>query len=69
MKFLTQTRLSAKRRSSQMLGQSSVEYIVLTAAIAFALGIGMVDENSVLSQLLNAFSRAYQKISFAISLP
>lgn len=46
-----------------------MEYVVLCAALAFALGIGMVDDQSVLRQLLQAFVLAYQKISFAIALP
>lgn len=59
---------TTQRRSSQ-LGQSTVEYVVLTAAIAMALGVGMVDEGSALRQLLDAFALAYKKITFAISLP
>lgn len=54
---------------SRQLGQSTVEYVVLTAAIATALGVGMVDDGSALRQLLDAFALAYKKISFAISLP
>lgn len=50
-------------------GQSSTEYLVVCAALALALGIGMVDDSSALRQLLNAFVLSYQKISFAISLP
>lgn len=50
-------------------GQASIEYVVVCAAIAIALGIGMVDSNSVLRQLLDAFAIAYQRFSFALSLP
>ena len=50
-------------------GQSMVEYLIICAALALALGIGMTDKNSVLWQLLNAFQIAYQKFSFALSLP
>jgi hypothetical protein len=50
-------------------GQSSTEYLVVCAALALALGIGMVDDSSALRQLLNAFVLSYQKISFALSLP
>lgn len=55
------------RHSEQ--GQSSIEYLVVCTALAFALGVGMVDDDSALRQLLYAFASAYQKISFAISLP
>jgi hypothetical protein len=50
-------------------GQSSVEYAVVCAALAFALGIGMADDNSVLQQLIDAFRLAYTRIAFAYSLP
>jgi Flp pilus assembly pilin Flp len=50
-------------------GQSSVEYVVICAALALALGVGMVDDSSVLKQLLDAFNTAYQKISYFLSLP
>lgn len=50
-------------------GQSSMEYLLVCAALAFALGVGMVDDNSALRQLLDAFVLSYQKISFATSLP
>lgn len=50
-------------------GQSSVEYVVVCTALAFALGVGMSDHNSVLWELINAFNTAYQKISYSMSLP
>jgi len=50
-------------------GQSSIEYVVVCAALAMALGVGMVDDESVLRTLLNGFQTAYQKISFSLSLP
>lgn len=50
-------------------GQSSIEYVVVCAALAFALGIGMIDDNSVLRELLSAFQTAYKKFSYALSLP
>lgn len=50
-------------------GQSSVEYAVVCAALAFTLGIGMVDDTSVLRQLLSALQSAYRQFAFALSLP
>ena len=50
-------------------GQSSIEYVVVCAALAFALGVGMSDRNSVLGQLIDAFRLAYTRIAFAYSLP
>jgi hypothetical protein len=50
-------------------GQSSLEYVVVCAALALALGIGMSDSNSVLVQLIDAFQLAYTRIAFAYSLP
>lgn len=54
---------------SALLGQSSVEYVVVCAALSFALGIGMWNDNSVLKELIDAFGTSYQKIAFALSLP
>lgn len=54
---------------SKLSGQSSMEYVVVCAALAFALGIGMWNDASVLRELLTAFRTAYQKISFSLSLP
>ncbi|MDE2442292.1 MAG: hypothetical protein KGP14_14835 [Betaproteobacteria bacterium] len=50
-------------------GQSMTEYVVVCAALAMALGIGMVDDQSVLWQLLQAFQLGYKKYSFALSIP
>lgn len=50
-------------------GQSSVEFAIVCAALAIALGVGMSGETSVLRQLLGAFRSAYQDFSYAISLP
>lgn len=55
--------------NSRHSGQSSVEYAVVCAALAFALGIGMVDDTSVLRQLLGALQSAYRQFAFALSLP
>jgi hypothetical protein len=46
-----------------------MEYVIACAALALVLGIGMLDDSSVLKQLLDAFKVAYQKFSHALSLP
>lgn len=50
-------------------GQALTEYVAVCAALAFALGIGMSDEHSVLRQLLEALRTAYRNTSYAISFP
>lgn len=50
-------------------GQSMIEYLIVTAALALALGVGMWNDNSVLRVLLAAFRTAYQKFTYAISVP
>jgi hypothetical protein len=50
-------------------GQSSIEYVVVCAALALALGVAMSNEHSVLWQLVDAFRTAFRKFSYAISLP
>lgn len=50
-------------------GQAMVEYVVVCAALAFALGIGMIDDTSALRELITAFQTAYRNFSHAISLP
>jgi hypothetical protein len=50
-------------------GQSSVEYAIVSAVLAFGLGIGLSSEDSALRQLLDAFVLSYRNASFAISLP
>ena len=60
---------SPRARASWQRGQSSVEYVVVCGALALVLGIGMVDDTSVLRQLLQALGVAYQKFSHAMSLP
>lgn len=57
------------KRNSNCKGQSSVEYLVVCTALAFSLGVGMTDDQSVLRQLLTAFQTAYQKMAYAISIP
>lgn len=46
-----------------------MEYVLLCAVLVLVLCIGMVDDQSALRQLLDAFALAYQKISFAIAMP
>lgn len=56
-------------RAGSQRGQSSMEYVVVCAALALALGIGMAGDNSVLRELLEAFRTGYEKLSFALSIP
>jgi hypothetical protein len=56
-------------RIGRASGQSSIEYVVVCAALAFALGIAMANQDSVLWQLAEAFRTAFHKFSYAISLP
>lgn len=59
--------LTSQRRMHS--GQSSMEFVIVCAALTIALGIGMTGDSSVLRQLLDAFKAAYQDFSYAISLP
>ncbi len=54
---------------ARQAGQSLIEYVVVCSALAVALGIGMIDNNSVLWELINAFQQAYRNYSYIISLP
>jgi hypothetical protein len=54
---------------ARQCGQSMIEYIVVCAVLVSALGIGMIDQDSVLWQLIDAFQQAYTRFSYAISLP
>ena len=56
-------------RSRFQVGQSSLEYVVVCAAIALVLGVGMHQDDSILKILLESFRTGYQRISFALSLP
>ncbi len=60
---------SLRCRLRRPLGQSLVEYLVVTAAVALALGVGMANEDSVLRQMLWALRTAYSRFAFALSLP
>lgn len=66
---MSQRRSNDRTARTAQRGQSSMEYLVVCAALALALGIGMVDDKSVLRELIEALKLAYQKISYAISLP
>lgn len=46
-----------------------MEYLVVCAALAFALGLAMWNDGSVLKELIDAFNVAYERISFALSIP
>jgi hypothetical protein len=50
-------------------GQSSMEYVVVCSALALGLGLGMVDDASALKQFLALLKLAYEKFTFALSLP
>lgn len=50
-------------------GQSTIEYALVTAILAVVLGLGMVGDDSVLKQLVDAFATAYSDFSFALALP
>jgi hypothetical protein len=50
-------------------GQSSVEYLVVCAALVTALGVGMADGGGVLVEWLSALQTAYSRLSFVLSLP
>lgn len=54
---------------SRQHGQSMIEYVIVCAALALVLGIGAIDNTSVLRELINAFQRGYQNYSYIISLP
>ena len=50
-------------------GQAMIEYVVVCSVLALLIGLGMIDQNSVLWQLIDSFQNAYRNYSFAISLP
>ncbi len=50
-------------------GQVAAEYAIASFALALILGVGMVDDNSVLWELIRGFQTAFQRFSYALSLP
>jgi len=50
-------------------GQSSVEYLIVCAALVIALGIGLQADDSPLDQWLQAMRLAYAQWTHALSLP
>jgi hypothetical protein len=58
-----------RRNRNFQHGQSSLEYALACAAIAFALGLGMLDASSPLYELLQRLREAYERYAFAMSLP
>jgi hypothetical protein len=57
------------RRRTLQGGQSTFEYTVACAAIAFTLGLGMLDSSGPLYDLLQRLRDAYERYAFAMSLP
>lgn len=62
------SRLSLPKSSPQR-GQVATEYAIASIALALILGIGMIDDGSVLWELIRGFQTAYQRFSYAISIP
>lgn len=50
-------------------GQAMIEYTVVCTALALVLGVGMVDDDSVLWQLVQGFQTGYRHFTYALSLP
>ena len=63
------------RRGRRQRGQAMVEYVVVCAALVFALFVPIKDANSpdkartTVEILIDAMKLAYQRISFALSIP
>lgn len=64
------------RRPVRQRGQAMMEYLVVCAAVAFALFYPIRDDpaspdkaRTTVQIVLDAFQKAYQNISYAISLP
>ncbi|MBC7512841.1 MAG: hypothetical protein H7234_00205 [Herminiimonas sp.] len=50
-------------------GQSMIEYVVVCGVLVLVLGIGMVNQDSILWKLIDMFQQNYHNFSYAISLP
>lgn len=50
-------------------GQSMIEYVIVCGVLALVLGIGMVNQDSILWKLIDMFQQNYRNFSYAISLP
>jgi len=64
------------RRTQEQRGQAMLEYLVVCAALAFALFYPIRDDpassdkaRTTVQIVLDAFQRAYQNVSHSISLP
>ena len=61
---------SLRARSSLLYrGQAMLEYLVVCGVLVVLLGVGMIDDKSILWQLIHAFQSSYRNFSYAISLP
>lgn len=67
---------TARQHARRQNGQAMMEYLVVCAALAFALFYPIRDDpaspdrsRTTVQIVLDAFQRAYQNISYAISLP
>lgn len=55
--------------SFRQSGQAMIEYTFASLVLALLLGISLSENDSVLVTLARAFQTAYQRFTFAISLP
>lgn len=76
MKMIRKNHLLHRFLTQRLLqGQASMEYVVVCAALAFALFYPITDSNSpdqartTVEILLEGLKTAYKKFSYAISIP